>query len=452
MIIKKFTGRNEEEATRAARSELGEGAVVMNVRTVKPGGLFGFFKRAQTEVTAAIEEVSDANVSNSKPVRLPSYKPEETRRRTMSLEPQETSASKGRKDTDDRDNMGIDLTVVRDAARKIDESDKKVLPSAAEKDEDEDDDSEAIAKKLDSIHSLIEKQIRSEHGEDASHEEQSPEEETENDEISRFLELISDTLKDNEVDEKYVKSIVDEARHLRKPGVSIDYMLSGIYQRLILKFGEAATIEKNAREPEAVFFLGPTGVGKTTTIAKIASRLVVHDKKRIALITTDTYRVKAAEQLRTYADILNVPFRIVYVEDDMKSALQEFKNFDFVLVDTAGHSPKNDEQIEAQKQFVDMTKEVMKINVYLVVSVTTKYRDLLNIADTYSKLVDYSLIFTKLDETTTFGNMLNLKLHTGADMSYVTNGQDVPDDMEVFDAQKTVRILLGGKQEARYED
>jgi len=140
------------------------------------------------------------------------------------------------------------------------------------------------------------------------------------------------------------------------------------------------------------------------------------------------------------------------VEDDMKSALQEFKNFDFVLVDTAGHSPKNDEQIEAQKQFVDMTKEVMKINVYLVVSVTTKYRDLLNIADTYSKLVDYSLIFTKLDETTTFGNMLNLKLHTGADMSYVTNGQDVPDDMEVFDAQKTVRILLGGKQEARYED
>jgi len=447
MIIKKFTGKNEEEATRAARSELGEGAVVMNVRTVKPGGLFGFFKRAQTEVTAAIEEVSDTSVSNTRGVRLPSYKPEETRRRTMSLEPadQPVPEKKDREET-----AKIDLSAVRDAARKIDESDKKVLPSAAEKDEDEDD-SEAISKKLDSIHSLIEKQIRSEHGEERSAEEQGSDDETENDEIGRFLGLIADTLKDNEVDEKYVENIVEEARHLRKPGVSIDYMLSGIYQRLILKFGEAATIEKNAKDPEAVFFLGPTGVGKTTTIAKIASRLVVHDKKRIALITTDTYRVKAAEQLRTYADILNVPFRIVYVEDDMKSALQEFKNFDFVLVDTAGHSPKNDEQIGAQKQFVDMTKEVMKISVYLVVSVTTKYRDLLNIADTYSKLVDYSLIFTKLDETTTFGNMLNLKLHTGADMSYVTNGQDVPDDIEVFDAQKTVRILLGGKQEARYE-
>ena len=129
----------------------------------------------------------------------------------------------------------------------------------------------------------------------------------------------------------------------------------------------------------------------------------------------------------------------------MKSALNEFRNFDFVLVDTAGHSPKNDEQIGNQKQFIDLTKEVMKINVYLVLSVTTKYRDLKNIADTYSRFTDYRLIFTKLDETTTLGNMLNLKLHTKADVSYVTNGQDVPDDMEVFDAQKTVRVLLGGK-------
>ncbi|MCR4590081.1 MAG: flagellar biosynthesis protein FlhF [Lachnospiraceae bacterium] len=447
MIIKKFTAKTEEEATREAKSELGENAVVMNVRTVKPGGLFGFFKRAQVEVTAAVEEVSDTTVSNSKPVQLPPYRPEGKSSHTMSLD-------RGVKDTSE-----IDLSIVRDAARKIDENERQLESRKVteEKKEEEDisrekktlkesgDSSKAISEKLDSIHSLIEKQIKSEHGEDTSSENEETKEEKESDEINRFLDLISDTLKDNEVDEKYVKSIVEEARQLRKPGVSIDYMLSGIYQRLILKFGEAATIEKNAREPEAVFFLGPTGVGKTTTIAKIASRLVVHDKKRVALVTTDTYRVKAAEQLRTYADILNVPFRIVYVDDDMRSALNEFKNFDFVLVDTAGHSPKNNEQIGNQKQFIDLTRDTMKISVYLVVSVTTKYRDLLNIADTYSKLVDYRIIFTKLDETTTLGNMLNLKLHTGAEISYVTNGQDVPDDMEVFDAQKTVRVLLGGK-------
>jgi len=444
MIIKKFTAKTEEEATRQARAELGEGAVVMNVRTVKPAGFFGFFKRAQTEVTAAIEEVSDSDISNSKPVQLPPYRPEKVNSHTMPLE----NSIKGPSD--------IDLSIVRDAARKIDESERKAEKESREKDrapEEKDekilkesgDSSRAISEKLDSIHSLIEKQIKNEHSEEGSSEESEGTEPKENDEISRFLELISETLKDNEVEEKYVKSIVEEARQLRKPGVSIDYMLSGIYQRLILKFGEAATIEKNGREPEAVFFLGPTGVGKTTTIAKIASRLVVQDKKRVALVTTDTYRVKAAEQLRTYADILNVPFRIVYVDDDMRSALSEFRNFDFVLVDTAGHSPKNNEQIGNQKQFIDLTRDTMKITVYLVVSVTTKYRDLLNIADTYSKLVDYRIIFTKLDETTTLGNMLNLKLHTGAEISYVTDGQDVPDDIEVFDAQKTVRVLLGGK-------
>ncbi len=434
MIIKKFVAKTEEEATKAAKSEMGEGVVIMNVRTVKPGGFFGFFKSAQVEVTAAIEEVSDKSVSGVKPANLPSYRNGDKKQHTMSLD----KGSKTPEETEKKDDVisDLDLSIVRDAARKIDEG---------ENSEPKKDSSKAISDKLDSIHSLIEKQIKGEQGEASEGDEEGKEKTGEDDEISRFLALISETLKDNEVEEKYVNSIVEEARQLRKPGVSIDYMLSGIYQRLILKFGEAATIEKNANEPEAVFFLGPTGVGKTTTIAKIASRLVVQDKKRIALVTTDTYRVKAAEQLRTYADILNVPFRIVYVEEDMKSALNEFRNFDFVLVDTAGHSPKNDEQIGNQKQFIDLTKEVMKINVYLVLSVTTKYRDLKNIADTYSRFTDYRLIFTKLDETTTLGNMLNLKLHTKADVSYVTNGQDVPDDMEVFDAQKTVRVLLGGK-------
>ncbi len=439
MIIKKFIGKNEEEAVKAAKEELGAGAVVMNVRTVKPGGFFGFFKSAQTEVTAAIEEVNSADSAASRAASLPSYKPDDRGRHTMSLEPEKN---------------GMDLSAVRDAAKKLDQigkTEKKEEPPVkeekAEKPEDRDT-NEAISEKLDSIHSLIEKQIRGDQPGEGEEKGKTPAG-GENSEISRFLSLISETLKDNEVDIKFVDGIIEEAKHLIKPGVSIDYMLSGIYQRLILKFGDTSVIEKNAKEPEAVFFLGPTGVGKTTTIAKIASRLVVHDKKRVALVTTDTYRVKAAEQLRTYADILNIPFRIVYVDDDMKSALQEFRNFDLVLVDTAGHSPKNDEQIVNQKQFIDLTRDIMKTDIYLVVSVTTKYRDLLNIADTYSKLVDYKLIFTKLDETTTLGNMLNLKLHTGADMSYVTNGQDVPDDIEVFDAQKTVRVLLGGRQETK---
>ena len=411
MIIKKFTGKNEEEATALARKELGNGVVIMNVKSLKKGGIFGFFKAPQVEVTAAVEEVNDTAVSNNKPVTYPQHLPKKVTASDVI--------------SDDRSNV------------------------SAGKSRDE----KAIEEKLDSIHTMIEQQMKretkvvEEKQKLEAQEVQEEEEPEEDDEVTKFLRLIEKTLLDNDVEPQYVEEVMEEARKLKKPGISIDYMLSSIYQKLILKFGQTDRIEKESDTAEIVFFLGPTGVGKTTTIAKLASRLSVQQKKRVALITTDTYRVKAAEQLRTYADILNVPFKIVYVLDDMRAALEELKNFDFILVDTAGHSPKNDDQIEAQRQFIDVAKEVLKIKVYLVLSATTKYKDLLNIAENYSRIVRYQLIFTKLDETTSLGNMLNLKLKTGSAISYITNGQDVPDDIDVFNPQSIVRILLGGKEE-----
>ncbi|MCR4744377.1 MAG: flagellar biosynthesis protein FlhF [Lachnospiraceae bacterium] len=407
MIIKKFVGKNEEEATAAARKALGEKAVVMNVRDLRRKGLVGFFMKPQVEVTAAIEEMTDTVVANDNPPDIPSsLKGVQNMReqRTVQKNPEE-----------DRENP--------------DEKDESV-----------------IEEKLESLHSLIEQQMKQkmetagetpeiEHGE----------EKKENDEVERFLTLICDTLEDNEVSGKYARSLAEEVEKLKKPGISIDFMLSSIYQKLVLKFGETRTIEKTGDGPEVVFFIGPTGVGKTTTIAKIASKFCVSDRAKVALLTTDTYRVKAAEQLRTYADILNVPFRIIYELDDLDNALDEFEDFDYILVDTAGHSPKNDEQIESQKQFVEMAMEDFNVQVYLVLSVTTKYRDLINIVDKYSYANQYRLIFTKLDETTALGNMLNLRLYTGADVSYITNGQDVPDDISEFNAQKIVRSLLETK-------
>ncbi|MBR1893471.1 MAG: 50S ribosome-binding GTPase, partial [Lachnospiraceae bacterium] len=267
----------------------------------------------------------------------------------------------------------------------------------------------------------------------------------ENDETKRFFELIRDTLEDNEVSGKYARALLGEIEKLNKPGVTIDYLLSNIYQKMVLKFGETKLIRKSGKNAEVIFFVGPTGVGKTTTIAKIASKFCVADKASVALITTDTYRVKAAEQLRTYADILDVPFRIIYEQEDMTEALKEFQNYDYILVDTAGHSPQNNEQIENQKQFIETAEALLPVQVYLVLSVTTKYRDLLHIVDQYKRDKGYRLIFTKLDETMALGNMLNLKIYTGADVSYVTNGQDVPDDIQEFNAQRIVRTLLDTK-------
>ncbi len=438
MIIKKFTGKNEEDATALAKKELGNGVVIMNVKSLKRSGLLGFFKAPQVEVTAAVEEVNDTTVSNNNPVRFPQHLPKTYPSHQVNTDQMA-----------EKDILKTARPAVRSESWKNPEviSDEKSA-AVTEKSRDE----KAIEEKLDSIHTMIEQQMKretklvEERQKTEAHEDAPEPEEEPDDEISKFLRLIRQTLLDNDVEQQYVDEVMDEAAKLRKPGISIDYMLSSIYQKLILKFGQTDRIEKENDLAEIVFFLGPTGVGKTTTIAKIASRLSVQDKKRVALITTDTYRVKAAEQLRTYADILNVPFKIVYVLDDMRAAVEEFKNFDYILVDTAGHSPRNDERIETQRQFIDIAKEVLKIKVYLVLSATTKYRDLLNIADNYSRIVRYQLIFTKLDETTSLGNMLNLKLKTGAAVSYITNGQDVPEDIEVFNPQSIVRVLLGGKE------
>ena len=136
---------------------------------------------------------------------------------------------------------------------------------------------------------------------------------------------------------------------------------------------------------------------------------------------------------------------MIYTMEELENALRDFKEFDYIFVDTTGHSHQNRAQREAMTALVNCVDGLVEKEVYLVLSATTKYKDLLSIADSYRDMADYRLIFTKLDETTAFGNLLNMKLYTGASMSYVTCGQNVPDDIEVFNPQKTVKKLLGGK-------
>ena len=130
----------------------------------------------------------------------------------------------------------------------------------------------------------------------------------------------------------------------------------------------------------------------------------------------------------------------------MRHALRDFGAYDYIMVDTAGHSHQNDSQRENMSSLIHCVDGSAEREVFLVLSATTKYKDLVGIADSYRSIADYKLIFTKLDETSTLGNLLNLKLHTGAALSYVTCGQNVPDDIENFNPQKTVKQLLGGKK------
>ena len=421
MIIKKFVGKTEEEALGLARAELGDNVVVMNVRNAKRKGLFKFLKKQQIEVTVALED--------------------ENERYAAAAAKQETDMKEAFRQVAQIANVAAET---KQAERKAEEK------TATEEKQEEKIVSENVATKSSveekkDVSVLIEKKLQ-ESDEPKEKEEVSLEEsEGEDSQMIKFMKLLYNTMLDNEVNEKYANQIIHEMQKNTKPNMPFDHALANVYQKMILKFGKAAPIEPAQQNPKVVFFIGPTGVGKTTTIAKIASKFSVEEKKKVALLTADTYRIAAAEQLRTYANILEVPFRVIYSVDEMESALRDFVNFDYILVDTAGHSHQNVTQKENMNAFIHSLDGKVEKEVHLVLSATTKYRDLLSIADTYTDMTSYKIIFTKLDETTTLGNLLNLKLYTGASMSYVTCGQNVPDDIEVFNPQKTVKNLLGGK-------
>lgn len=416
MIIKKFQGKTEAEAVETAKKELGSAVVIMNVRSVKRKGLFSFLLPQLTEVTVALEEEPERIVA-------PAVKKEE--------QPPQSFVSEIVKSAAPKEGTA--------AVPEGGEPENKPGPFFAEKKQKEN----VIEEKLDSLHTLLEQQLQKT---DEGKEEEKEEEKEEASEMERFIKLLYNAMLDNEVNELYANQIIDEIEKSNKPNMPFDYALTNTYQKMILKFGKPAEIVPAKKGIKMVFFVGPTGVGKTTTIAKIASKFSVEGGKKVALLTTDTYRIAAAEQLRTYANILEVPFRVIYAAEEVDQALIDFKDYDFILVDTAGHSHQNTVQREAMGNFIHSVDGKVEHEVFLVLSATTKYRDLLSIADTYSAMTDYKLIFTKLDETTTLGNLLNLRLYTNASLSYVTCGQNVPDDIEIFNPQKTVKQLLGGKK------
>ena len=426
MIIKKFQAKTEEAALELARKELGSGIVVMNVKKVKKKGLFSIFKPQQIEVTVALEEEEKQNFREAvaKVSEIARQSEAAGNTRSAKTEP-ERPAKQGKAEPGSQPEKQRQQEKQRQP-----EKNTQTIDSRQES---------AIEEKLSTLQNLLEKQI----SDVQDKEKDSMEEEKKEDSNVAFFHLLYKMLLDNEIEETYANQLVEELDGSVKPDMPIDYLLSVVYQKMVLKFGQTKTIQSAEKGPKLVYFIG---VGKTTTIAKIASRLSVVEKKKIVLLTADTYRIAAAEQLRTYANILEVPFRIIYTPQEIRTAIEDYAAYDYIFVDTSGHSQKNTDQRDDTLALLRAADGQAEKEVYLVVSATTKYRDLLNIADTYQKLTDFRLVFTKLDETQCQGNLFNLRLHTDVPMSYVTCGQNVPDDIGEFDAQKTVKLLLGGNQ------
>ncbi|MEG1797617.1 MAG: flagellar biosynthesis protein FlhF [Clostridium sp.] len=242
---------------------------------------------------------------------------------------------------------------------------------------------------------------------------------------------IHNLLQDLDVEDEIIESIMDSLSKSESKEMWKDN-LTEIFKGMLSV--QVPTMEGT------VALIGPTGVGKTTSIAKMAGKLALIDKKKVGLITVDTYRIGAVDQLKTYAEIMNIPFKVVFSIGEMESAVDSMKGCDVILVDTTGRSSKNTMQISELRAYIDKAKAS---ETHLVISATTKNKDIKIITEGYKPLNYDYVIITKLDETSTYGSILNICYKAKAPISFITTGQNVPEDIKTPTENEVINLILG---------
>lgn len=358
MKVKKYIASSMPEVMKEIRKELGNDAVILQSKEIKPKGLFGRFKRKKFEVIAA---------KDSEPVR-------------------------------------------ENKQKKITQINKNSTPQSVEGNNRKYSD-QAILEEIKGLKKILEL-----------------ESEKSGNNYPINYQLAFQNLLEQDVEKTLAEELIDETLLSIHPNENkaslpeIKQQLQASIQRKL----EKVSFQGITKDEKIVQFVGPTGVGKTTTIAKVAARLILQDKKRVAFITTDTYRMAAVEQLKTYARILNVPLEVAYSVEDYKQAIHELADYDVILVDTAGRNFRESTYVHQLKELSGATHQITN---YLVLSLTAKPMDLQMLFEQFAEIRLTRVIFTKVDETSSYGSLLSLPLKNNIGIAYLTNGQDVPDDL-----------------------
>jgi len=377
MRVKRFTGDSIGDTMSKIKRELGSEAVILQTRQIKEGGFLGLFAQTKVEITAAIEEAV-------KPVKTEAIK-------------KAYEAYREKEDENVRDILKENILedtqteikqmhcMLRELMGQIVKNDEEQIPSALEN----------------WVRFLMERGISKE----------------------MTNELIN-CLKNELDEEKWNDS---------------DVVFESIKKQIESRCGDTDTIKTEKSRTKVVALIGPTGVGKTTTIGKLAAGFSIIERRKVALITADTYRVAAVEQLRTFGEIIGVPVEVVMTPESLKEAVTRHRDKEIIFIDTAGRSPYHDLHMSELEAFIDTASPDLTM---LVMSATTNTADQIMVYERFKKLSSH-LILTKLDESSCLGSLLDFLVKIDLPVAYLTNGQNVPDDIEAATSEILVRYVLG---------
>ena len=424
-----------KEAMQKVKAELGADAVILHTKKYREGGIFGYGGREVVEVTAAVEDEAPKRPKKAARrkgidiVSQPETKapPPVGRKQALRVYQEQAGATEGRQTGRDPEtgNAAVGLRQSPEALPAMKESRKKSAPP--DKEEANRMQKGAEAKKIQELETEL-AQMKSMLAQVMTKEQ------------ANGRRTLHSALQEQDVAEAILKDMaatVDAGKTLLdSASPEAQEVLAG-YLAQRLRFSKGISLTPD--EGKIVALIGPTGVGKTTTLAKIAARFVLEKGVDAALITADTYRISAVEQLKTYSDIIGLPLEIVYSPAELKSAIYKFRSKDLILIDTAGRSQHNPYQM---KELVDFLSVQPDIEPHLVMSATTKSKDAAEILEKFSICRPANVIFTKTDETSSLGLILNLLFQNETAVSFFTNGQSVPDDILPADEEALAALLL----------
>ncbi len=458
MKIRRYTCKDMQEALIKVKMDLGSEAVIMNSKKVKPKGFLGLFKKPLIEVVAAIDDdyvrPGRSNFNQRQAPTYGAYHPQPAPEKYITTSEQAAGSTPGLSERYTKSESAAVLAKNPEQTRenqKISELEDKVknmesmldkiyqvvqsnkVPEATKADDItvKEAEEQAVANKTAAERIEIAEE-KNDESENFTTFEGSP-----------LLEL-RNTLFEKDVEPKLIEKILEKIRERGGQSLKKEEVFQLAAKVLAASLGEPEPIKLiEDKKPQIAIFLGPTGVGKTTTLAKIAADFTFRHKK-VGLITADTYRIAAVEQLKTYAEILNLKVTVVYSPGEVKEAIESLKDNDLILIDTAGRSHKNKKHFDELKALVSAADAD---ETYLVISSNISRIAVREILEYYAFIKNYKLLFTKLDESPAAGVILNARYMTGKPLSYTTAGQSVPDDLDIANVRQLVAGLLDEKND-----